>query len=160
MASRGLAGSVVVKVKDRDKWMGSLSEMLLLCNEAAARRIERVGLPKEKCSDGTSTKPLGLEYMADRLDTDDPITGYQVRSQAEGWLQGFITTTTFTVWQRNFRWDSLAPESGMAEDDLTDRKWDKNNKLSMELEAQERDGNPDDEVPCEEREFFIDNLLV
>ncbi|KAJ1477191.1 hypothetical protein T484DRAFT_1822397 [Baffinella frigidus] len=129
--------------------MGSLSEMLLLCNEAAARRIERFGLPKEKCSDGTQTKPLGLEYMADRLDTDDPITGYQVRSQAEGWLQGFITTTTFTVWQRNFRWDSHAPESGMAEDDLTERKWDKDNSLSMELEAQDRSGNPDAEVlPC------------
>lgn len=72
-----------------------------------------------------------------------------MRSQAEGWLQGFITTTTFTVWQRNFRWDSHAPESGMAEDDLTERKWDKDNSLSMELEAQDRSGNPDAEVlPC------------
>lgn len=81
MAARDLAGSVVVKVDDRDTWMGSLSEMLLLCNEAAARRIERFGLPKEKCSDGTQTKPLGLEYMADRLDTDDPITGLKSESK-------------------------------------------------------------------------------
>jgi hypothetical protein len=144
-AKRDVADSVVVRVDDREKWMESLSEMLLLCNEAAARRIEKVGLVKTKCSDGTQTKPLGLEYMADRLDTDDPISGFQVRSIAEGWLQGFITTTTFTVWQRNFRWDSHAPESGISEDDMSNRKWDQDNSLSMELDAQERSGNPDAE---------------
>ena len=141
-AQRDLSDSVVVRVKERGDWMDSLAEMLLLCNEAAARRVAKFGL--KKISDGTQTKPLGLEYMADRLDTDDPLEGFQVRS-SEGWLQGFITTTTFTVWQRAFRWDSLAPESGMADEDMSDRKWDSDNKLARELEQQERDGDPDAE---------------
>ena len=33
-------------------------------------------------------KPLALEYMADRLDTDDPLRGYMIRTKREGWLQG------------------------------------------------------------------------
>ena len=34
--------------------------------------------------------------------------GYVVRSAAESWMQGFITQTTFTTWQRYFTWDSYA----------------------------------------------------
>jgi len=142
VAARDLSSSVVVRLKERDDWMGCLSEMLLLCNEAAARRVAKFG--PQKTSDGTQTKPLGLEYMADRLDTDDPLEGFQVRS-SEGWLQGFITTTTFTVWQRAFRWDSFAPESGVADDDLEERNWDSDNALALELEQQHRAGNPDAE---------------
>lgn len=143
VAARDLSNSVVVRVKERDDWMDSLSEMLLLCNEAAARRVAKFGL-QEKNSDGTQTKPLGLEYMADRLDTDDPLEGFQVRS-SEGWLQGFITTTTFTVWQRAFRWDSHAPESGIPDEDLDERKWDSDNALACLLEKQDRAGDPDAE---------------
>lgn len=143
LAARDLGSSVVIRVKQREDWMGSLSEMLLLCNEAAARRVAKFGLQK-KNSDGTQTKPLGLEYMADRLDTDDPLEGFQVRSN-DGWLQGFITTTTFTVWQRAFRWDSHAPESGIYDEDMSEREWDKDNKLARELEKQHRDGDPDAE---------------
>jgi len=142
-AARDLSNSVVVRVQEREQWMGSLSEMLLLCNEAAARRLAKFGLQK-KNSDGTQTKPLGLEYMADRLDTDDPLEGFQVRSN-EGWLQGFITTTTFTVWQRAFRWDSHAPESGIPEEDLSECKWDSDNALASELELCDRAGDPDAE---------------
>ena len=141
--SRDLSTSVVVRIKSREDWMASLSEMLLLCNEAAARRLAKYGLQKRN-SDGTQTKPLGLEYMADRLDTDDPLEGFQVRS-SEGWLQGFITTTTFTVWQRAFRWDSFAPESGIADEDLSECKWDRDNALARALEQQSRDGDPDAE---------------
>ena len=143
VAARDLSTSVVVRVQQREDWMSSLSEMLLLCNEAAARRVAKFGLQK-KNSDGTQTKPLGLEYMADRLDTDDPLEGFQVRSN-EGWLQGFITMTTFTVWQRAFRWDSHAPESGISDEDMSERKWDTDNKLARELEKQFRDGDPDAE---------------
>ena len=37
----------------------------------------------------------------------------QVRDKENGWLRGFITVTTFTTWHNDFRWDSLAPQSGM-----------------------------------------------
>ncbi len=88
LAARDLSTSVVVRVKERADWMGSLSEMLLLCNEAAARRLEKFGLTGNN-SDGTHTKPLGLEYMADRLDTDDPLEGFQVTSIYVGFF-GYI----------------------------------------------------------------------
>jgi hypothetical protein len=39
-----------------------------------------------------------------------------VRTKDEGWLQGFITITTFTIWHRHFRWDSLHPEAGLEDD--------------------------------------------
>lgn len=73
-ADRQLTGSVVVYVDQREKWMGNLSEILLLCNESANRRIKKFGIEK-RVADGTQSKPLGLEYIADRLDTDDPLSG-------------------------------------------------------------------------------------
>ena len=33
-------------------------------------------------------KPLSLEYMADRLDVDDPLFGYIAVSTDKSWLQG------------------------------------------------------------------------
>ncbi len=145
MAQRDLSGSVVVRLTKREKWLSHLSSLLLLCNEAANRRIQKFGLQKKDCADGTQTKPLGLEYMADRLDTDEPIWGYQVRTGQEGWLQGFITMTTFTVWQRNFRWDTIAPENGIVHSGMEGRSWDQDGALGRELEAQPRDGDPDGE---------------
>ena len=76
------------------------------------------------------SKPLSLEYMADRLDVDDPIFGFMVRTHVmpedypvdqreyflEGMLQGFITVTTFTNWQKSFRWDTMH-DSAFAYDD-------------------------------------------
>ena len=58
-------------------------------------------------------KPLSFEYIADRLDLDDPLHGYIVRDKATGWIQGFVTVTTFTTWQKWFRFDSLADEAGL-----------------------------------------------
>ena len=76
-----LSGSVIVDIEDRIVWLQSLAEMLLLCNESANRRMTKVGNQQKSCSDGTQTKPLGLEYMADRIDIDDPLRGYQVHSE-------------------------------------------------------------------------------
>lgn len=59
------------------------------------------------------SKPLSLEYIADRMDLDDPLHGFVMRDKQTGWLQGFITVTTFTTWQKWFRWDSLADEAGV-----------------------------------------------
>lgn len=57
--------------------------------------------------------PLRVEYVADRIDIDEPLRGYLVRCKANGHLQGFITYTTFTHWQHWFQWNSLAPEAGL-----------------------------------------------
>lgn len=64
----------------------------------------------------------------------------QIRTLNEGWLQGFITMTTFTVWQRNFRWDSMAPENGIVLAEMEGKAWDKDNILGRELERQPRSG--------------------
>lgn len=57
---------------------------------------------------------LPLAYIADRMDIDDPLWGYQVRCSKTGWLQGFITLTTFTTWTHFFEWNSTHPASSMA----------------------------------------------
>jgi len=52
-------------------------------------------------------------YVAQRLDFDEPLWGFQVRDSARGWLRGFITLTTFTTWSADFEWDSDSAESGL-----------------------------------------------
>lgn len=54
----------------RDCWFRCVTEMLLLCNEAAGRFAKTQTVKRKEEADGIQTKPLGLEYMADRLDTD------------------------------------------------------------------------------------------
>eukprot|EP00960_Hanusia_phi_P033468 750467-Hanusia_phi.AAC.2 len=118
------------------------TEMLLLCNEAAKRNVRKnTSVPKEN-ADGLLSKPLGLEYIADRVDTDDPIQGYLVRSKDEGWLQGFITVTTFTTWHREFEWNSLVQEAGISDEDKQNHRWDFDGSLAKELQKQQRVGDP------------------
>jgi len=81
---------------------------------------------------------LSLEYIADRLDVDDPCFGYIVRSE-QGHLQGFITVTTFTNWQKTFKWDSLQEMSfyyddaceDVGVDDANSSKEDEENQSSL-----------------------------
>ncbi|KAG7350646.1 lysM domain containing protein [Nitzschia inconspicua] len=103
---KSLEGSVIQEVTTREAFKEIMGEMVLLCNEAMKR--SRAGR--------TASKPLSLEYIADRLDVDDPCFGYIIRSE-EGHLQGFITVTTFTNWQKNFKWDSLNEVSFYYDDD-------------------------------------------
>lgn len=88
-----------------------------------------------------------FRYIADRLDIDDPIDGYCIRTEKEGWLQGFITWTPFTTWQVYFRWDSCVLAADMADahdggKGLT-RKLD-DGDLARELQQQIYQGDPED----------------
>ena len=74
--------------------------MVQITNEAVRRRAT---------STRDASKPLSLEYMADRIDVDDPIFGYLAVAQETGWMQGYVLATTFTTWNRGFRWDSTNP---------------------------------------------------
>lgn len=141
-----LADSCLVRQTDRDQWKSQLTELLLLCNEAAWRSAQRQtarnrGRPPPAAP--YEAKPLVLEYILDRLDTDDPLCGYQLRTRAEGWLQGFITFTAFTTWQTYFRWDSLDPRAGITLDDLDAHRVDEDGELSAELDECARFGDPD-----------------
>jgi hypothetical protein len=142
-AAKDLDGSEVLEIRDRDQFKESMAEMVLLCTEAMRRTSAN------RCS----SKPLSLEYIADRLDVDDPCFGYMVRSK-EGMLQGFITVTTFTNWQRTFRWDSLHELAFYYDDSDSEdehdiingpkkqRNVDRDGSLARELEASVRMGDP------------------
>jgi len=218
-----LAGSVLVKVYDREVWAASLTELLLLCSEAAWRRVianrrkaaasplvasdnkdDKEALSGKSaqgnhssgslvtCStdivpvvpssaqqpqpgDGAASfssmvdaqgmlpvlagatggapdaKPLTLEYMADRLDTDDPTWGYMVRQETTGWLQGFVLLTDFTTWSSYFRFDSTAASTGITADDWAARRCDlptpraPRGTLATLLDAEPRWGDPFEE---------------
>eukprot|EP00039_Didymoeca_costata_P006096 m.87487 g.87487 ORF g.87487 m.87487 type:complete len:779 (-) comp13109_c0_seq5:72-2408(-) len=107
--SKRLEDSHVYSV-NRDTLQNATAELILICNEAVARQQKVKNQNKKKPM--YPSKPLSIEYIADRLDIDDPINGYFVRSK-EGCLQGFVTWTTFTTWQTYFRWDSLATAADM-----------------------------------------------
>ena len=66
-------------------------------------------------------------------------------SNDTGWLQGFVTVTTFTTWAPYLRFDSHAAASGITADDVRDRQVDVDNVLGAALEAQPRRGDPDNE---------------
>jgi hypothetical protein len=53
-----------------------------------------------------------------------------VRSSEEGWLQGFITVTTFMTWHRNFEWDSLSKHNGISSCDRETRAVDADGALA------------------------------
>jgi hypothetical protein len=147
-ASRDLKASSLQRITNREHFLTIMAEMLLLCKEAMRRRP---GKP------AGGSKPLSLEYIADRCDVDDPLFGYIVRTKENttnhpnwqmGMLQGFITVTTFTNWQRTFRWDSTneaAFEFDSEEMDAQrlngERKWDASNQLANELQQTIRYGD-------------------
>jgi hypothetical protein len=132
-----LEDSVLLKISDRKQMFPCVAEMLELCTEASRRRKLRWS-PRAR----NFQKPLSVHYIADRLDTDDPIEGYMVRTKKTGWLQGFIVTTTFTTWQRWFRFDSESPH-GQLDGTPEGRKCDWDGSLARELERQKRAGSPD-----------------
>ena len=81
------------------------------CVRSSVRDASRRRTLGSNASADEFEKPLSLEYMADRLDTDDPIRGYQVRHGKGGWLQGFVIVTTFTIWQEWFKFNTFAPQA-------------------------------------------------
>ncbi|KAJ8613688.1 hypothetical protein CTAYLR_003159 [Chrysophaeum taylorii] len=127
--------SVLRRVEGNEAWEPLLAEIVLLCNEAAWR--------KSRGLDGSDPKPLMLEYVSDRLDTDEPLWGFQIRSSREFWLQGFVALTVFTTWTPYFRFTNEAPAAAITAADVDSRAID--DALCRELEAQRRAGDPEGE---------------
>lgn len=113
--------------------------------EDEKRQADAEDSDRKRSAGGQEAKPLLLEFILDRIDTDDPMFGYAVRTRAQGWLQGFVTVTTFTTWQPWFRWDSACALSGITRDDWRHRKCDASGVLAAELEQTPRFGDPDEE---------------
>mmetsp|Transcript_40927 Transcript_40927/g.73781 ORF Transcript_40927/g.73781 Transcript_40927/m.73781 type:complete len:1370 (-) Transcript_40927:68-4177(-) len=164
-SSKDLSGSTLSIVTERQHLVDSIAELTLICNEATRRRKPDAAssVPSTK----KLTKPLSIEYIFDRIDTDDPLWGLMVRTDTpmsykgrtsnakasplwkRGMLQGFITMTMFTNWQSSFRFDSLHEMAfGQDDDELEEqmkkgiRKYDEDGSLAEELEASVKGGNP------------------
>lgn len=101
-----LTGSVLLRPSSRRQWFVCIHELESLAQESLDRRASRLQM--------NTPSGLPLVYIADRMDIDDPLWGYQVRCSRTGWLQGFITVTTFTTWTHFFEWNSTHLSSGMA----------------------------------------------
>ncbi|KAH9261840.1 hypothetical protein BASA81_000496 [Batrachochytrium salamandrivorans] len=143
-------------VSKRDEWLAMLGEAVLTSNRAEEdfeRKLRENG--DLVLHPG---KPLSLEYLADRIDTDDPLWGYTVRTTQEGWMQGYITLTTFTTWLKWFRFDSLCEAASVlpyartlpGTDDKVQKWWDDrvmdgDGRLARALNRQIRDGDWTDE---------------
>eukprot|EP00041_Stephanoeca_diplocostata_P027077 m.739801 g.739801 ORF g.739801 m.739801 type:complete len:1039 (-) comp23110_c0_seq5:3234-6350(-) len=150
---RDLTGSVVVRPQ-RDELQDSMAEIVLLVCEAVDRHNS--ALQKSASHAGNSTgsssalvasKPLSIEFIADRLDVDDPLEALCVRTQADGFLQGIITWTTFTTWQRYFRWDSRSTSALLHEYEdkqLQEKNLDYDGKLADALQQTVFEGDPED----------------
>jgi hypothetical protein len=154
-AKADLAHSSLQQITNREHFQTCMAEMLLLGKEAVRRRKHHHH-DDDVVTTNSGAKPLSLEYLADRLDVDDPCFGYLVRTKApptapesveplshskQGMLQGFITVTTFTNWQKSFRWDSQHPEAygfdppALTKQRLTGiRQWDSDGTLAKELQ--------------------------
>lgn len=181
---RDLVGSSLQEADDRQHFTDSMAEMLLLCNEVMRRQAlaeqEKIRNNAAKGETAKPTKrpakPLSLEYIADRIDVDDPIFGYFVRNERivsestavipansvpcneantlprtwkKGMLQGFITVTTFTNWQKSFRWDSMNDSAFSYDDEELakqmlsgERLYDRDGTLAEEMQATVRCGDP------------------
>ena len=95
-----LGDSMVEVPATRQRWLGMKDELKGLCDEAVRRRalklLSRGARPRTALA--SAGAPLYEAYIADRLDLDDPLDGLVVRHRVTGWLQGFVTRTTFTTW--------------------------------------------------------------
>jgi len=112
-----MSTSIIVPCLKSSEWLKFCPEMVTVCNEAA-RRLTLVANPKAENYD----KPLSDSYIEERMEFEEPIYGYIVRSianRSRTAMQGFIVCTVFKVWRKSFRWDSTDPHAGIS---LTDRK--------------------------------------
>lgn len=104
--SADMGDSSLLRPSSRRQWFACIQELESLAQESLDRRATKLQV--------NAPSGLPLAYIADRMDIDDPLWGYQARCAKTGWLQGFITLTVFTTWTHFFEWNSTHPCSGMA----------------------------------------------
>lgn len=137
-----LVGSTMTPCDTRDEWLKICHEMSVVCNEAARRSTLRSDPNARRYE-----KPLSEIYMKERLEYDDPLEGFVVRTKSEPHhLQGFILVTRFTTWRRTFRFvSSDDPAALITPTDHRLHLTDKDGQLTKELQECEKD----DSVPNE-----------
>lgn len=129
--------SVVWVPTDRREWEDTVSELFSVCTQAGIQRHTMT--PRGNNNTVPFVRPLSQEYIRDRIDIDDPLTGFQLRHREGGWLQGFVMYTNFTTWNHGFRWDSLHPASGVESTESLYKDID--GSIAAELENEPRSGD-------------------
>lgn len=178
-----LSGSIIQTVNQREDFQWCMAEMILICKESIRRRRKSMmtaaaSITNDQQNQDTSTtvgfgnsKPLSLEYIADRMDIDDPCFGYIVRTNEQldpslehwkkGMIQGFITVTTFTNWQKSFTWDSNNPMAFFYDDHHLSHHNDGNNRNHTgDSSSQTSNNNNDDPREKAETRKNAESVLI
>ena len=130
-----LAGSVMTPCDKRKDWLDVCPHLAIVCNEAARRSTLRVDNNAKRYE-----KPLSEIYIKERLEYDDPLEGFIVRTKAEPYhVQGFVLATRFTTWRKTFRWAIDDPAALITPTDHRLYLTDRSGNLTKELQACERD---------------------
>lgn len=134
-----LTGSTIESCNDRSEWLRLCSKLATVCNEAARRCTLRSNPSAERYE-----KPLSVSYIKERIEYDDPLEGFIVRTDSEPYqIQGFILTTRFTTWRKTFRWTFDEPAALITPVDHRMHIVDNRGELTKELQSCERDdSNP------------------
>ena len=135
-----LAGSIMTPCNTREDWLKICPQLAIVCNEAARRSTLRVDPGAKRYE-----KPLSEIYIKERLEYDDPLEGFIVRTKSEPrHVQGFVLATRFTTWRKTFRWVTDEPAALITPTDHRLHLTDRNGNLTRELQTCERDdSNPD-----------------
>jgi hypothetical protein len=134
-----LSESIIEACNLRSKWLHLCPKLVTVCNEAARRSTLRSDPSAERYE-----KPLSISYIKERIEYDDPLEGFIVRTDSEPYhIQGFILTTRFTTWRKTFRWTMDEPAALITPVDRRMHMVDIRGELTKELQSCERDdSNP------------------
>lgn len=125
-----LVGSTMSACNTREEWVKICPKLATVCNEAARRSTLRVNPSAMRYE-----KPLSETYIKERLDYDDPLDGFVIRTNDEfQHIQGFIVATCFKTWRKTFRFAFDEPATLITPVDHRCHKTDKDGSLTAELQ--------------------------
>lgn len=131
-----LANSVMTPCNTREAWLELCPRLATVCNEAARRSTLRSNADAKRYE-----KPLSEIYIRERIEYDDPLDGFVVRTKAEPHhIQGFIIATKFTTWRKTFRWAVDTPAAMITPSDHRLHLTDRDGELTKSLQEAVREG--------------------
>lgn len=102
-----LVGSIMTPCNTREEWKEICPKLAIVCNEAARRSTLRANPSALRYE-----KPLSETYIKERLDYDEPLDGFVIRTKDKSqYIQGFIVATCFKTWRKTFRFVFDEPEA-------------------------------------------------
>jgi predicted GNAT family N-acyltransferase len=125
-----LVGSTISACNTREEWVKICPKLATVCNEAARRSTLRANPSAMRYE-----KPLSETYIKERLDYDNPLDGFVIRTNDEfQHIQGFIVATCFKTWRKTFRFAFDESASLITPVDHRCHRTDKDGSLTAELQ--------------------------